>query len=121
MSSAPPPPPKKKDTRKHPRFDLFASVEVHGAGETVILPARNISLGGVYLTADGHDLGTFAVGLELEVLVFDALDDKHEPVRLAGQVVRHDEMGIALSWADADPDTAQKLDKLLSSLQPKSA
>ena len=98
---------------------MFASVEVHGAGETVILPARNISLGGVYLTADGHDLASFAVGTQLELLVFDALDDNHEPVRLAGQVVRHDDLGLALMWAYSDADTAQKLGALLESLQQK--
>jgi hypothetical protein len=119
MSPSPPPPPK-KNARKHERYDIFASVEVLGGGEAVILPARNISLGGVYLTADGHDLSVFTVGTQLEVLVFDALDDRQEPVRLAGQVVRHDAVGMALMWAYADPKVAVKLGALIETLhKPK--
>jgi PilZ domain-containing protein len=98
---------------------MYASVELHGESETVLLPARNISLGGVYLTADGHDLGGFAVGTELEVLVFDALDDTREPVRLVGEVVRHDSDGLALMWADSDPAAALALADLLDQLQPR--
>jgi hypothetical protein len=116
-SPSSPPPPPKKNSRKHERYEMFASVEVHGSTESVLLPARNISLGGVYLTADGHDLSAFAIGAQLEVLVFDALDDRQEPVRLMGQVVRHDQMGMALMWAYADPDLAFKLGALIESLQ----
>jgi len=117
MSSSSPPPPPKKNARKHERYEMFASVEVHGSTETVILPARNISLGGVYLTADGHDLSVFPVGAQLEVLVFDALDDRQEPVRLAGQVVRHDAVGMALSWDESDSavrDVGSFLDRFYS-------
>jgi hypothetical protein len=98
---------------------MYASVELHAADEAIVLPARNISLGGVYLSADGHDLAAFEVGLELEVLVFDALNEKRKPVRLVGEIVRHDGDGIALMWADSDPDVAIKLAKLLDQLQPK--
>jgi hypothetical protein len=119
MASAPPPPPKKTNTRKHQRFEMMASVEVHTAAETVILPARNISLGGVYLASDGHDLTSFAVGTEIEVQVFDALDEGNQPVKLAGQVVRHDDVGMALMWAYSDPDIAFRLGALLQSMQEK--
>ena len=98
---------------------MYASVELHGEGETMLLPARNISLGGVYLTADGHDLATFAVGGELDVLVLDALDAAREPVRLVGEVVRNDGDGLALMWADSDPQAAQALASLLEQLQPR--
>jgi hypothetical protein len=117
MASSSPPPPPKKNSRKHQRYEMFASVEVHGGRETVILPARNISLGGVYLTADGHDLGTFPVGSRLEVLVFNALDDRQQALRVAAQVVRHDAMGMALMWAYADPQIAYQLGALLETLQ----
>jgi len=60
--STPPPPPRPKNTRRHPRFDMFASVELHAAEETLVLPARNISLGGVYLSSDGHDLAILELG-----------------------------------------------------------
>jgi hypothetical protein len=116
--SAPPPPPA-KNTRKHRRFEMYASVELHADGETVILPAGNISLGGAYLTADGHDLSGFPVGSELALLVFDALDEKNRPVHLIGQVVRHDDSGMALMWSTADVDTAYLLARLLETMQAK--
>jgi PilZ domain-containing protein len=115
--SSPPPPPKPKETRRHPRFELFASVELHAEEETLVLPARNISLGGVYLAADGHDLGALEVGMEIEVLVFDALDESRRPVRLVGEVVRLEEHGVALMWADSDPDVARNVTRLLHRLQ----
>jgi len=98
---------------------MFASVELHAAEETLVLPARNISLGGLYLSADGHDLGMLELGLELEVLVFDALDERRRPVRLVGEVVRLDEHGVALMWADSDPEVARKVARLLHRLQPQ--
>jgi hypothetical protein len=117
--STPPPPPQPKYTRKHQRFELYASVELHAADETLVLPARNISLGGVYLSADGHDLAILEIGMELEVLVFDALDERRRPVRLYGEVVRLDEHGVALMWADSDPEVARNVARLLHRLQPK--
>jgi hypothetical protein len=98
---------------------MYASVELHAEAETVLLPARNISLGGVYLTSDGHDLGSFTVGMEVEVLVLDALDDTSEPVRLVGEIVRHDGDGLALMWAESAPDAALALAELLNRLQPR--
>ena len=82
-----------------------------------MLPARNISLGGVYLSADGHDLGMLELAMEIEVLVFDALDEQRRPVRLFGEVVRIDEHGVALMWADSDPDVARNIARLLHRLQ----
>ena len=98
---------------------MYASVELHAEDVTMLLPARNISLGGVYLSGDGHDLGRFESGMELEVLVFDALDARQRPLKLVGEIVRHDGHGLALMWADSDPEVAINLAKLLDRLQPK--
>jgi len=100
---------------------MYASVELRGDAESVILPARNISLGGVYLTADGHDLSAFPVGDELEVLVFDALNEKKAPVRLQARVVRHDGAGMALMWTSTESEAALQLAKLLNSMRPKAS
>jgi cytosine/adenosine deaminase-related metal-dependent hydrolase len=117
--SSPPPPPQPKFQRRHPRFELYATVELHAGDETLVLPARNISLGGAYLAADGHDLGRLEIGMELEVLVFDALDETRAPVRLYGEVVRLDGHGVALMWADSDPEVAHNVAALLHRLQPQ--
>ncbi len=98
---------------------MFASVELEQHGETVILPALNISLGGVFLAADGHDLSEFDVGAELDVQVFDALDERKAPVRLRAEVLRRAEDGIALQWTSTDSECALKLAKLLNTMKPK--
>jgi hypothetical protein len=95
---------------------MYASVELDQHGETVILPALNISLGGVFLAADGHDLSGLALGEEIDVQVFDA---RKPPVRLHAEVMRHDPTGMALQWTSADSQSALELAKLLNSMQPK--
>ena len=109
----------KKNTRRHPRFELFASVELHRGDETVILPARNLSLGGVSLDADGHDLSRFEVGVVIDVLIFDAVDETTPPVRSPARVLRHDETGLALMWNATDPKVADVLATFLRKLQPR--
>jgi hypothetical protein len=99
---------------------MYASVELKAASETMILPARNISLGGVYLAADGHDLSGIAVGSRIDVQVFDALDEGKQPVRLDARVVRCDERGMALQWLSVDALEASELSKLMDSLKTKS-
>ena len=42
-------------------------------------------------------------------------------MQLVGEVVRHDADGVALMWADSDPQVALDLAKLLDRLQPKDA
>lgn len=99
---------------------MYASVELKAASETMILPARNISLGGVYLGADGHDLNGIALGARLDVQVFDALDEAKQPVRLDAQVVRVDEKGMALRWLAVDARSAAELSKFMDRLKAKS-
>jgi hypothetical protein len=115
---AKPPPPPKKNVRRHQRYELFASVELHKGAETLILPARNISLGGVYLARDGNNLRQFAAGEVVEVMLFDASDESRPPVRATAQIVRHDPNGMALTWNTVDPEVAKKLILLLEQLRP---
>ena len=98
---------------------MYASVEVKASSETMILPALNISLGGVYLAADGHDLTGVALGSRLDVQVFDALDETKRPVRLNAEVVRFDDQGIALRWLSVDALEASELSRLMDTLKPK--
>jgi PilZ domain len=116
--SSPPAPPFSV-TRKHERFEMLASVQLTAGGETMLLPAGNISQGGVYLAADGHDLSGMTVGARIDVQVFDALDENRAPVRLTAKVVRLDERGMALQWLAVDAQEAAELAKLMDSLQPQ--
>jgi hypothetical protein len=119
MAKPTPPKPPPKNSRKHPRFELFATVELNKGAETLVLPARNISLGGLYLGCDGNDLSHLSLGDIVEVTLFDAIDEGKPYVRGDAQVVRHEgEAGIALTWASADPVVARKLASLLERLNP---
>jgi len=111
-ASREPPPPPKPNERKFPRFELLASVELHQGDETLILPARNLSKGGIYLASDGNDLTHLEIGAEVEMLVFDGVDESNPAVRVGGQVVRHDEHGIALRWNES-ASTARAIATLL--------
>jgi hypothetical protein len=113
-----PPPPPRNNARRHQRFELMASVEVHKGDETLILPARNLSLGGIYLANDGNDLTPFKVGTSVEILVFNAADETHPPVKAGASVVRHDMGGIALKWHE-DADASLKLASLLEAIKSK--
>ncbi len=99
---------------------MLASVQLTAGSETMLLPAGNISQGGVYLAADGHDLSGMTVGARIDVQVFDALDENRAPVRLTAKVVRFDERGMALQWLAVDAQEAAELAKLMDSLKPKS-
>jgi hypothetical protein len=104
--------------RRHPRFELLASVELHQGDETLILPARNLSLGGVSLGTDGHDLSSMAVGGVHELVLFDALDEATPPVRAPAEVVRHEREAIAFKWSQPEAATRQ-LSALLKTLRPR--
>jgi hypothetical protein len=110
---------KYKVTRRHPRYELFASVELRQDAETVILPARNLSLGGVNVDADGHDLSRFPDGMIIDVLIFDAQDEATQPVRSPARVLRHEKGAMALMWNATDPHVAEQLAALLTKLQPR--
>jgi hypothetical protein len=111
-----PPPPPRPNQRKHVRYELLASVEVHQGEDTLILPARNLSLGGIYIGSDGNDLSRFRVGNRVELLLFDATNESNPPIRGAARVVRHDDAGIALTW-EPDEETTRAIKSLLGALQ----
>ncbi len=80
----------------------MASVELHQGEETLILPAKNLSLGGIYVGADGNDLSRFPIGTGMDILVFDVTDETRPAVRGGAEVVRHDEGGMAMRWNESD-------------------
>jgi hypothetical protein len=94
----------------------MASVELHQGDETLILPAKNLSLGGIYVGADGHDLSRYPIGTGMELLVFDVTDETRPSVRGAAEVVRHDEGGMAMRWSESG-DTLGSIRELLKALR----
>jgi hypothetical protein len=107
----PTPPP-----RQHPRVDIDVSVklrrfsvhEVSGAGMTVeahtmSLPARNISIGGLYVVAKGSAHKELTVGSVVMVTVSLARDASLA-FRMRAVITRRDDAGMGLRWiADHKP------------------
>jgi hypothetical protein len=116
MAKQSPPQPPTREARRHPRFELFASVELRHDEETLVLPARNISLGGLYLSADGNDLATLEVGETVQIMLFDVADEGQPAVRADATIIRKEEAGMALIWASTDPVVAHKVASLLERL-----
>src|SRR6476659_393348 len=110
----PPPPPKPGQKRKHERYELMASVELVSGSETLVLAARNVSMGGIFVACDGNDLTGLKIGSEVELMVFDAQADDSAAVRATAEVVRRDGTGVGLRWKD-DKQMASQLAALLSS------
>jgi len=94
------PPTAEENHRLHARYELMATVELHQGAETLVLPTKNLSLGGVYVSHDGHDLSHFTVGTPIELVVFNVTDETTPSVRGGAQVVRHDKDGMALRWTE---------------------
>jgi len=109
----PPPMPKWLERRAHPRVQLFCAVRVL-VDEGLALAVRDFSLGGIALAADGLDLSRFTVGSCHELLVFDAADEHLPTVRAIARVVRHDPLGMAMTWAGNDPGVSEQLRKLMA-------
>lgn len=114
----PPPAPAPPNTRAHQRYELLASVELRDADETAVLPAKNLSRGGIYVGSDGNDLRRFAVGSTLELLVFDGEHEDRPVVRGRAAVVRHDASGMGLRWVE-NPETDAALVRLLQALKSR--
>jgi hypothetical protein len=117
MTRPPPHPP--KSTRRHPRYTLFASVELKKANETLVLAARNISLGGVLLEADDHEIERFPLGGVVDIHLCDAFDPESPAWHAQAQVIRHEHDAMALMWVGDDPDTLHQLDGILRRMKQK--
>lgn len=91
-------PEKKADNRRrHLRIELYATVALKAPDETFILTLRNLSIGGAFLLADGHDLSTVDVGGEHEVVIVDGENPDRE-VTVTASVVRNAGDGLAVKW-----------------------
>ena len=106
------------DLRRYPRFELLAQVELHRGDETLILPARNLSLGGILLGSDGNDLSHFEIGGSVDLQLFDARDETQPPLRALARVVRRAVDSLALSFVESD-EVKRRLRELIATIQPR--
>ena len=89
-------------TRRYPRLELKAVVLLDRSGIALHLPVRNVSCGGVLIGAMGNDLSSFALGSTHHVTIIDAEELNPRQAAVDARVVRHDAVGMALSWDDSD-------------------
>ena len=108
--------PRHKEMRGHPRYALQASILLELRGAPAILPAINISLGGVFVGVGRQDVSGLAVGSVIQVQVFDPRDLATSAVPTPALVVRHEPSGVALSWTGKDRTVESQLDALLQSI-----
>jgi hypothetical protein len=110
-------PPPKREQRRYPRFELFAHVQLKRDRELLMLTTRNLSLGGLLLAAEGHDLSGFPVGSNVDVQLFTTADQQRPTVCGPARIVRHEKDAVALAWTTLDPRVTQVLITMLAALQ----
>jgi hypothetical protein len=88
-------------TRRYPRLELHAQVRLPQGTEGLLLPVRNVSRGGVLVAAAGHDLSAFRISSPHPLELVDP-DGTVPAATLEARVVRHDAIGMALSWDHSD-------------------
>lgn len=103
----------KEEQRQHPRHELYASVELKGGDELLLLTVRNISVSGCLLSNDGFDLEQFEIGCDYDMDIYDP-DHPDSRVSVRARVIRRPPDGIALSWSAAQSilDVGRLLKKL---------
>jgi hypothetical protein len=116
-----PPPPPASERREHPRVDLIAQVQVKAGGDILVLQARNVSVGGVFLEGAPKDHPQLQKGVEIDITLFPAHDPEHAPIELRGKVVRIERgdkggpVGFGLSITTIDKISQGRLRALLRS------
>jgi hypothetical protein len=107
-------PPESMDRRVHERLEMRATARVlryslRPNSEALSVdtsslerPARNVSLGGIFITAARHELASVGAGCVVHVSV---TPPGGKAFQLRAVVVRREESGLALRWiADAPVD-----------------
>jgi len=111
--------------RRHERYNVYAQVELAHDGELVILPVRNLSLGGAFVEAPIGEYPKIKVGSRFEVALSlgDDLDEEDgAPLpsvscRCFGKVARRDRAnppGFALIFEQLTPAELKNLRELIA-------
>jgi hypothetical protein len=112
------PPPLASERRQFPRVDVMAQVQCRTGGEVMVLQARNVSAGGVFLEGAAKDHPQLVVGVEVDLVLFTA-DAPETSIELVCKVVRHAKgdpatpPGFGLSITRVTPDNLAKLRTLV--------
>ncbi len=110
----------------------MAQVEISGGDATLVLPIRNISIGGVYVALDETVRQTFGIGQRVSVYLDAEPSDKAVTdvstddtlisenalnVTLSGTIVRIDDGGIAVKWEPTEMLVAERFVRVFDALR----
>src|SRR5262249_41865880 len=104
------------EKRRHPRQKLDGLIKVTDGEwtETLVLPAENVSLGGIWLSTAQSDQSRLKLGERYELLL---VDEGRAPIRLSAKVARHDGEGTAFEWSEEDPHTRSLVEQLIKTTE----
>jgi hypothetical protein len=123
---AKPPPPPGSERRQHPRYDVLAQVEIRGGTDTLVVPVRNISVGGLYVDLEEHEPGALGPSLaagQRATVFLDASDLEEDlVVTREADILRIDRPergrgGMAMRWVEVEPDVARHFERVLDVLR----
>lgn len=123
---AKPPPPPGSERRQHPRYDVLAQVEIRGGENTLVVPVRNISVGGLYVDLEDHEPGTLGPSLaagQRATVFLDASDLEEDlVVSRDADILRIDRPevgrgGMAMRWTEIEPEAARHFERVLDVLR----
>jgi len=111
------------ERRIHTRFDIVAQVEIEADDETIMLPLRNLSLGGALLGLPSSAQPELGLGDPISAFL-DFGSDLHGDnlaLSLEAEVVRFEEydgktVGVAIRWVGGSPFAQTKLGEIVEHL-----
>ena len=117
-----PPPLPHDDRREHPRVNLLAQVQVKRSSEILLLQARNVSFGGVFLEGNPKEYPQLGVGMEVDLSLTPEDDPEGQTIEMRARVARIDRTkptGFGLSIIRIDANSQGRLVALIRRARDK--
>ena len=111
-----PPPLPDHERREHPRFHLLAQVQVKRSSEILILQARNVSFGGLFLEGNPKDYPQLGVGMEVDISLAPEDDPEGQTIQMRARIARIErtgQLGFGLSIIRIDANSQGRLNALI--------
>ncbi len=108
------------ERRIHDRYDVVAQVEIEANDETIMLPLRNLSMGGALLGLPTTEAPQIGLGDSMSAFLDFGSDAHGEDltISLEGEVVRFEEVdgvatAVALRWVSGSLYQLKKLGEIV--------
>src|SRR5579884_3558243 len=86
--SKPPPLKTGAERRQHKRVDIIAQVQLKTGGDVLLLQAKNISVGGMFLEGEPKEHPQLAPPVAVDVALSPEDDLEGEPILMKARIVR---------------------------------